>query len=114
MKHKAGKIDAALTEAVHEGLSSVSPAIPSLVLLILQKDGSIKSNNRIDDLEAFEDGLKRIFGFSAKVVERKILEAFYTKLQVSRRIKDDFRFAEEVKSVQKLPDSRDLMITKTH
>ena len=103
-----------LTEAVHEGLSSISPSIPPVVFFYLKKDGSIQSDCLIEDLEAFEGGLKKIFGFGAKVIEKKILEVLYIKLQVTMEIKDDFKFAEEVKNAQKLLDTIDLVATKTH
>jgi len=84
------------------------------VFFYLKKDGSIQSDCLIDDLEAFEGGLKKIFGFGAKVIEKKILEVLYIKLEVTMEIKDDFKFAEEVKNAQKLLDSIDLIAAKTH
>ena len=114
MKQKQPKFYVFLTEAVHEGLSSISPSIPPVVLFYLKKDGSIQSDCLIDDLEAFEGGLKKIFGFGAKVIEKKILEVLYTKLEVTMEIKGDFKFAEEVKNAQKLLDSIDLVAAKTH
>ena len=114
MKQRQPKFYVFLTEAVHEGLSSISPSIPPVVLFYLKKDGSIQSDCLIDDLKAFEEGLKKIFGFGAKVIEKKILEVLYIKLQIIREIEDDFKFAEEVKNAQKLLDSIDLITTKTH
>jgi hypothetical protein len=112
VKQRQPKFHVFLTEAVHEGLSSISPSIPSVVFFYLKKDGSIQSDYLIDDLEAFEGGLKKIFGFGAKVIEKKILEALYIKLQVTRDIKDDFEFVEEVKSAQRLLGSIDLVTKK--
>lgn len=114
MKQRELKFYVVLAEAVREGLSSISPSIPPVVFFVLQKDGIIQSDHLIDDPEAFEEGLKKIFGFGAKVIEKKILEVLYIKLQVPREIKDDFKFAEEVKSAQKLLDSIDLVTTETH
>lgn len=114
MKQRQPKFYVFLTEAVHEGLSSISPSIPPVVFFYLKKDGSIQSDCLIDDLEAFEGGLKKIFGFGAKVIEKKILEVLYTKLEVTREIKDDFKFAQEVKNAQKMLGSTDLVATKTH
>ncbi len=114
MKQKQPKFHVFLTEAVNEGLSSISPSIPPVVFFYLKKDGSIQPDCLIDDLEAFEGGLRKIFGFGAKVIEKKILEVLYIKLQVTREIKDNFKFAEEVKSAQRLLNSIDLVTKKTH
>lgn len=98
-----------LAEAVYEGLSNVGPFIPCDVFFYLRQNGSIKSNYCIDDPEAFDEGLKNIFGFGARVIEKKILEVLYLKLQSPRKIEDNFKFADEVKKAQKLFDSLDLI-----
>jgi hypothetical protein len=99
-----------LAEAIHEGLSSIGPLVPSVVFFYLKKNGSIRSDQCIDDPKAFEEGLKKIFGFGAKVIERKILEVLYAKLHFPLKIEDDFKFLEEVKKAQKLFDSVDLVV----
>lgn len=114
MKQKQSKFHVFLTEAVNEGLSSISPSIPPVVFFYLKKDGSIQPDCLIEDLEAFEGGLRKIFGFGAKVIEKKILEVLYMKLQIQKEIKDDFKFAEEVKSAQKLLDSNGLVTEQIH
>lgn len=104
MKRNEPKFCVILTEAVHEGLSSICPSIPSVVFFCLRKNGSIQSDNLVRDPEAFEEILNKIFGFGAKVIEKKILEVLYTKLQAPREISDSFEFMEEVKNAQKLLD----------
>ena len=99
-----------LTEAVQEGLSSVSPSISELVFCYLQKNASVQSNQHAVEPEVFEKCLKSIFGFGAKVIEKRILEALYVKLEVQRKIVDDFKFAEEVKNAQKLSKSAELEV----
>jgi hypothetical protein len=91
-----------LTEAVHEGLSSICPSIPSVVFFCLRKDGSIQSDNMVRDPGAFEESLNKIFGFGAKIIEKKILEVLYIKLQAPKEIRGSFKFIEEVKNAQKL------------
>lgn len=110
MKTRQPKFDLVLAEAIQEGLSSISPSIPSVVFFYLKKNGSIQSDESIDDPQAFEEGLKKIFGFDAKVIEKKILEVLYVKLQIPPTIEDDFRFAEKVKDAQKLLDSTDFIV----
>lgn len=114
MKQRQPKFDLVLAEAVQEGLSSISPSVSSVVLFYLKKNRSIQSDQYIDDPQAFEEGLKKIFGFGAKVIEKKIIEVLYVKLAVPRKIKDDFKFAEEVKNAQKLLDPTDLVVAETH
>lgn len=80
----------------------------------MEKDGSIKSDHRIDDLEAFEKSLNKIFGFGAKVIEKKILEVLYMKIETPKEIKGDFKFVEEVRSAQKSLDSTDLVTAEAY
>ncbi len=91
-----------LTEAVHEGLSSICPSIPSVVFFCLRKNGSVQSDNLVKDPEAFEEILNKIFGFGAKVIEKRILEVLYTKLQIPKEIEESFEFMEEVKNAEEL------------
>jgi hypothetical protein len=71
----------------------------------MNKKASIRSDHYIDDPEAFDEGLKEIFGFGAKVIEKLILEALYGKLQSPKEINNDFNFVEEVKNAQKFFDA---------
>jgi len=114
MKRRQPRFHVVLAEAVYEGLSSISPSVPSVVFFYLKKSRAIQSDQYIEDPQAFEDGLKKIFGFGAKVIEKKILEVLYVKLEVPRTIEEGFRFAEEVKNAQKLIDSADLVVEETH
>lgn len=113
MKQKQPEFNMFLAEALHESLNSISPYIPSVVYFYLEKNGSIKSDRHIKDPEAFEESLKEIFGFGAKVIEKKILESLYVKLQAPRKIKDDFKFSEELKNAQKLLDTVKLAIKRS-
>lgn len=91
-----------LVEAVQDGLNSISPSVSCAVLFYLEKAEAISCDQHFIDPEAFDDGLKKIFGFGAKVIEKKILESLYVKLEAPRRIGDSFEFTEEVKKAQKL------------
>jgi hypothetical protein len=113
MRQRQFKFDLILAEAAQEGLKSISPSVPSVVIFYLKRNKSIRSNECIDDPEAFEEGLKKIFGFGAKVIEKKILEILYVKLELPRKIENDFKFSEEVKKAQTLLDHSDLEIAET-
>lgn len=105
MKRIERSFSVALTEAINEGLCDICPSIRSAVLFYLEKNGSIQSDKSITNLEAFEEGLNNLFGFGARVIERKILEVLYIKLQTPKEIKDDFEFIEEVENALKLVDA---------
>lgn len=71
----------------------------------MKKTASIRSDHHIHDPDGFEEGLKEIFGFGEKVIEKIILEALYRKLQSPKEIKRNFNFVEEVKNAQKFFDA---------
>ena len=106
------KFNSVLVQAVHEGLDSIGPSLSDAVLFHLQWTNAIRSSPSLIDPEAFDDGLKRLFGYGARVIERRILELLYEKLEAPREIKVDFKFSEEVEKAQKLLGSMGILITK--
>lgn len=102
-----------LAQAVQEGLDSIGPSISDAVLFHLQRSDAIRVDQHFIDPEAFDDGLKKIFGYGAKVIEKRILEVLYLKLEAPRKIRDDFRFSEEVKKAQKLRGSTEMLIPES-
>ncbi len=105
MKQIQSKFYVVLAEAVDEGLRSISPAIPPIVLSYMNKTTSTRSSHHIDDPKTFDESLKEIFGFGAEVIEKIILDALYRKLQAPKEIKHNFNFVEEVKNAQKFFDA---------
>lgn len=101
-KQKTSKFNTILFQAVYEGLNSIGASIPFAILPYLEKDGSIGPGRVINDPEAFDEGLKKIFGFGAKVIEKKILESLYEKLRIQQEVQDSFSFPEEIQNVQKM------------
>lgn len=108
MGRRQPRFDAVLVEAVHEGLNSISPSVSTIVFFYLKKSASVRFDESVVEPEALEEGLEKIFGVGAKVIEKKILEVLYVKLEVPLKIEDDFEFAEEVRNVQKLLESDEL------
>lgn len=92
----------------------MGPSISDAVLFHLQKVDAIHFHQRSLDTEAFDDGLKKIFGYGAKLIEKRILELLYQKLENPKKIGDDFTFSEEVKKAQKLRSSRAMMVATSH
>ncbi len=103
MKHQ-DPLNAILVEALREGLSSVCGSAGSAVIFFLENNGSIKSKTKIGSVESFSEGLESIFGFGSKVIEKRILEVLYLKLQLSgkREAPSDFDFVTEVEKAFKL------------
>jgi hypothetical protein len=106
MKQKQSEFYVVLAEAVQEGLRNIGPSIAPVVLSYMNKKASVRSDNYANDPEAFDESLKEIFGFGAKVIEKSILETLYGKLQSPKEVNHDFNFVEEVKNAQKFFDAR--------
>lgn len=92
---------AILFNAAYEGLQSMGASIPLTILPYLEKNGSVGPGSIVCDVKRFDEGLKEIFGFGAKLIEKRILEILYTKLKINNKIEDDFTFPEKIKNVQK-------------
>jgi len=90
-----------LYHAVYEGLRSIGTSIPNAIIPYLQKDGAIGPGQVVNNPETFDESLRKIFGFGANVIEKKILEVLYEKLQINREVGDRFSFPQEVRNVQK-------------
>ena len=100
----------ALSEAINEGLASISTIVAPLLRAYLDdavvyEFGRMKSRSTIKDVEALEKGLEKMFGFGAKVFEKKILEALYTKLSLNLETRENLSFLEAVKKAKEGFDS---------
>ena len=114
MKGRKLEFDTVLTEAVHEGLDSIGPSIADAVLFYLKKKAAIQPNCHDLDPEVFDCCLKGLFGWGAEIVEKRILECLYLKLEVRIKIDRGFVFANEVKKARKLLGSpRRLIVEPT-
>lgn len=118
------KFDEIFAEAVYEGLSMMGNLIAPVVIMHLENSGLVKSKLSplqdtmvlesglmksklsMQDVIALEKGLDKIFGFGAKVCEKKILEVLYTKIQLNKEIEQNFEFANEVKKAGELYKSK--------
>jgi hypothetical protein len=100
-----------LAEAVYEGLawvnSIVAPALDTCIQGATTVEiGLRKTRLNMRDCEALEKGLERVFGFGAKVIESRILKVLHSKLGLSKEIKSDFKFFDEVKKARELYKSK--------
>ena len=110
MKERRPGFDIVLTEAVHEGLDSIGPSIADAVLFYMKKKAAIQLDHHDLDPEVFDCCLKGLFGWGAEIVEKRILECLYLKLEVRIKISGGFVFADEVKKARKLLGSHPRII----
>jgi len=101
MNQKKSKFNAILFEAVYEGLNSIGTSIPPAILYYLKRNGSVGPGRVINDPQAFHEDLKKIFGFGANLIEKKILELLYVKLRIPEEPGENFNFLEKIQNVQK-------------
>ena len=108
LRRKRPRFNTVLTEAVQEGLNSIGPCISDAVLFYVQKKAGARPDQCDLDPEVYDSCFKAIFGWGAEIVEKKILERLYVKLEVKLRINSGFVFIDEVKRARKFTDSLDL------
>jgi len=112
LKQRQPRFNTVLAEAVQEGLNSIGPSITDAVLFYMKKKAAIQLDRHDLDPEIFDGCLRGIFGWGAEIVEKKILECLYLKLEVQIKIESGFVFADEVKRARRLLDSSDLLIAE--
>jgi hypothetical protein len=113
LKERESKFGTVLTEAVHEGLDSIGPSIADAVLFYMKKKAAIQPDRHDLDPEVFDGCLKGLFGWGAEIVEKRILECLYLKLEVRIKIERGFVFADEVKKARKLLGSPSRLIVES-
>jgi hypothetical protein len=101
----------ALSQAINEGLASISTIVAPVLRAYLDdavtyEIGRMKSKSTIKDVRTLQKGLEKMFGFGAKVFEKKILEALYTKLSLSLETRQNLSFLEAVKKAKQAFDSK--------
>jgi len=100
--NKTSQFNTMLFEAVRDGLSSIGTSIPPAVLPYFERKGAIGPGTVINDPEAFHENLKEIFGFGSKLIENKILELLYTKLEISPESENNHSFPEKIENLQRM------------
>jgi len=112
MNSKKSKFNAILFQAVYEGLKSIGASVPYAILPYLEKNGSVGPGGVINDPKAFDKGLKKIFGFGAEVIEKKILEILYVKFQIPEEVEDNFDFLEKIQNVREMLESTEMQVPR--
>jgi hypothetical protein len=87
-------------EAVDEGLESLGESGKHMIFYHLDKSYSIKKHEIPKTPEAFAEGLEKIFGAGASVLEILIVKSLYTKLGLKYEDVESCPFADCVKQVK--------------
>ena len=100
-----------LSQAINEGLTSISTIVAPVLRTylddaVVSEVGRMKSRSSIKDLKALENGLEKMFGFGAKVFERKILESLCAKLSIDMEMREDLCFSETIEKMKRIYESR--------
>lgn len=90
-----------LLEAIDDGLLSLGESGRRAVYFHLQSLCSIKREDIPDKIEVFVDGLRKIFGFGAEVIEKAIAKSLYKKLGLSYEEKKGYTLLDYVKDAAK-------------
>jgi len=101
----------ALSQAINEGLACISSTVAPVLRAYLEdavswESGFLKSRSTIKDVGILEKGLERMFGFGAKVFEKKILDALYVKLSLDPTTRQNLSFLEAVKKAREIFESK--------
>jgi len=79
-------------EAVDVSLKSLGESVRQMIFFHLEKSYSIKKHDIPKKPEAFAEGLEKIFGVGALVLEKIIVKTLYSKLGLEYEDKKDFVF----------------------
>jgi len=88
--------DKLLLEAVDEGLSSLGESPKQAIYFYLKERFNVKKQRIPHEIEAFVDGIEKIFGLGASFLENLILKRLYEKVELSFRwqVPKDLTFVE--------------------
>lgn len=84
-------------EAVDESLKSLGESVRQMIFYHLENTYSVKRQDIPKKPEAFAEGLEKIFGVGALVLEKIIVKKLYSKLGLEYEDKKDFVFIDYLK-----------------
>lgn len=82
----------ALFEAIDEGLLTLGESGKEAIYFHLQNLFSVKRGDVLDRPEIFVEGVRKIFGVGAEVIERSIVKSLYRKLGLKYEEKEGYGF----------------------
>jgi len=108
MGEKERDFEKLFIEAVDEGLGTLGESGKHMIFFHLDKSYSIKKHDIPKRPEAFAEGLKKIFGAGASVLERLILRSLYSKLGLEIENVESRPFVDYVNYVREANDAQEV------
>lgn len=88
--------------AIDEGLKSiVGEASTKVIYYQLEKIFQIGMNELIKNSEKLTEGLEKIFGYGARILETAILQKLYEKLNLNFKEKESCKFKDYIEEAKK-------------
>jgi hypothetical protein len=100
MKEEKKDIEQIIAESVEEGLKVLGDSGKQAILFYLEKSFSVKKHEIPQKPEVFADGLKKIFGEGAHVIQKVILENLYSRLGLKYEEKENHTFVDYLRDVK--------------
>ncbi|KPV62988.1 MAG: hypothetical protein AOA66_1058 [Candidatus Bathyarchaeota archaeon BA2] len=100
MREKGKDFEKLFIEAVDEGLNVLGESGKQMIFFHLEKSCSIKKHEIPKKPEAFAEGLEKIFGAGASVLEKLIVKSLYSKLGLKCKEKSEYTFADYLNNVK--------------
>jgi hypothetical protein len=89
-----------LLEAVEEGLLTLGESGREAVYFHLQNLYGVKKEEIPNKLEEFADGLRKIFGLGAAVIEKAIIKSLYGKIGMKHEERKDYSFLRYIRDAE--------------
>lgn len=90
-----------MLEAVDEGLLILGESGRQAIYFHLQNLYSLKKEDIPNNLKVFADGLRKIFGQGAEVIEKRTIKTLYNKLGINYEEKRKLDFLDYVENAKK-------------
>lgn len=107
MQEKYKDFEKLFIEAVDEGLEALGESGRHMIFFHLEKSYSVKRHEIPKKPEAFAEGLEKIFGAGASVLEKLIVKSLYSKLGLKYEDKEGRPFAEYVRDVKEANEAKE-------
>jgi hypothetical protein len=107
MVEKGKDFDKLFIEAVDEGLDVLGESGRQMIFFYLEKSYSIRRYEIPRKPEAFAEGLEKIFGAGASVLEKLIVKSLYSKLGLKYEDKENRPFSDYVNDVKEADDAKE-------
>ena len=108
MGEKERDFEKLFIEAVDEGLGTLGESGKHMIFFHLDKSYSVKKHDIPKRPEVFAEGLKKIFGAGASVLERLILKSLYSKLGLEYENVEARPFVDYVNYVREANDAQEV------